>query len=71
MVTMKSTANGSSISVKQQKKPVKTVGILLDTKGPEIRTNKMENGGSIEKGKNIIVSMKEVVGTTGQILRFI
>ncbi len=42
----------------------KNIGILLDTKGPEIRTHTMENGGlELEKGKNIIVSMKEVVGT--------
>ncbi|MBY0212985.1 pyruvate kinase [Priestia aryabhattai] len=43
----------------------KTVGILLDTKGPEIRTNTMENGAiELEEGAEIIVSMKEVVGTT-------
>ncbi|KML07405.1 pyruvate kinase [Rossellomorea marisflavi] len=42
----------------------KNIGILLDTKGPEIRTHTMENGGiELEKGKNIIVSMQEVVGT--------
>ncbi len=42
----------------------KTVAILLDTKGPEIRTHNMENG-SIElvAGKNVIVSMDEVEGT--------
>ncbi|RLQ97961.1 pyruvate kinase [Falsibacillus albus] len=42
----------------------KTIGILLDTKGPEIRTNNMVNG-SIEltEGTNVIVSMKEVEGT--------
>ncbi len=43
----------------------KTVGILLDTKGPEIRTNTMENGAiELEEGSEIIVSMTEVVGTT-------
>ncbi|PPA71621.1 pyruvate kinase [Jeotgalibacillus proteolyticus] len=43
----------------------KNVGILLDTKGPEIRTNTMENGAiHLEAGNEIIVSMKEVVGTT-------
>ncbi len=43
----------------------KTVGILLDTKGPEIRTNTMENGAiELEEGAEIIVSMTEVVGTT-------
>jgi pyruvate kinase len=41
-----------------------TVGILLDTKGPEIRTNNMENDAiELEKGSEIIVSMKEVLGT--------
>lgn len=41
----------------------KTVGILLDTKGPEIRTHSMENG-SVElvKGETIEVSMTEVLG---------
>lgn len=41
----------------------KTVGILLDTKGPEIRTHSMENG-SVElvKGEKIEVSMTEVLG---------
>ncbi len=42
----------------------KTVGILLDTKGPEIRTNNMENGAiELESGKKVIVSMTEVLGT--------
>ncbi|MEJ9150792.1 pyruvate kinase [Bacillus smithii] len=42
----------------------KTVGILLDTKGPEIRTHNMENGAvELKKGTNVIVSMKEVTGT--------
>jgi len=42
----------------------KTVAILLDTKGPEIRTHNMQ-GGSIElkSGENVIVSMTEVEGT--------
>ncbi|TFE00939.1 pyruvate kinase [Jeotgalibacillus salarius] len=43
----------------------KNVGILLDTKGPEIRTNTMENGAiELEAGNEITVSMEEVVGTT-------
>lgn len=43
----------------------KTVGILLDTKGPEIRTNNMQDGAiELTQGSNIIVSMKEVLGTT-------
>ena len=42
----------------------KTVGILLDTKGPEIRTNNMENDAiELEKGSEVIVSMSEVLGT--------
>ncbi|MGG0644745.1 pyruvate kinase [Sporosarcina gallistercoris] len=42
----------------------KTVGILLDTKGPEIRTHSMENGLiELTAGQKIDVSMHEVVGT--------
>ncbi|WP_419881904.1 pyruvate kinase [Peribacillus sp. B-H-3] len=42
----------------------KQVAILLDTKGPEIRTNNMENGAiELTAGSNIIVSMTEVLGT--------
>lgn len=46
------------------KKTGKQVAILLDTKGPEIRTNNMENG-TIEMtaGSNCIISMTEVLGT--------
>lgn len=43
----------------------KNVAILLDTKGPEIRTNNMENGAiELKAGNEITVSMKEVLGTT-------
>ncbi|WP_160723977.1 pyruvate kinase [Bacillus sp. USDA818B3_A] len=43
----------------------KTVAILLDTKGPEIRTHNMQNGAiELTAGNNIIVSMNEVEGTT-------
>lgn len=43
----------------------KTVGILLDTKGPEIRTHNMQNGViELEKGNDVIVSMTEVEGTS-------
>ncbi|WP_214269482.1 pyruvate kinase [Staphylococcus pseudoxylosus] len=43
----------------------KTVGILLDTKGPEIRTHNMQNGViELEKGNEVIVSMTEVEGTS-------
>lgn len=42
----------------------KNIAILLDTKGPEIRTNTMENGAiELEVGNEIIISMTEVVGT--------
>ncbi|GGM26662.1 pyruvate kinase [Paraliobacillus quinghaiensis] len=42
----------------------KTVAILLDTKGPEIRTNSMKNGEvEVVKGSTINISMKEVEGT--------
>jgi pyruvate kinase len=43
----------------------KNAAILLDTKGPEIRTNNMVNGAiELKAGENIIVSMTEVEGTT-------
>lgn len=43
----------------------KTVAILLDTKGPEIRTNNMVDGAiELVAGNDIIVSMNEVEGTT-------
>jgi pyruvate kinase len=42
----------------------KTVAILLDTKGPEIRTHNMQNGAiELKAGETIIVSMNEVEGT--------
>ncbi|EHJ08680.1 pyruvate kinase [Staphylococcus simiae] len=42
----------------------KTVAILLDTKGPEIRTHNMKNGViELERGNEVIVSMNEVEGT--------
>lgn len=41
----------------------KTVAILLDTKGPEIRTNDMENGAvELTAGQDISVSMNQVLG---------
>ncbi|WP_445506350.1 pyruvate kinase [Niallia sp. 03190] len=43
----------------------KNIAILLDTKGPEIRTNNMKDGAiELEAGKDIIISMTEVEGTT-------
>lgn len=49
---------------KVSKKLGKTIGILLDTKGPEIRTHDMKDGLIVlEKGKEIIVSMSQVEGT--------
>lgn len=46
------------------KKTGKVVGVLLDTKGPEIRTHSMKNG-QIEliTGQHIDISMNEVEGT--------
>ncbi|MCQ9278038.1 pyruvate kinase [Staphylococcus borealis] len=42
----------------------KTIGILLDTKGPEIRTHDMKDGLiMLEKGKEVIISMSQVEGT--------
>ncbi|MDQ0270095.1 pyruvate kinase [Cytobacillus purgationiresistens] len=41
-----------------------TIAILLDTKGPEIRTNNMRDGAiELVAGNDIIVSMNEVEGT--------
>ncbi len=40
------------------------IGIMLDTKGPEIRTHKMENGKiELTKGEDIRISMTELLGT--------
>lgn len=42
----------------------KRVAILLDTKGPEIRTNEMENGAiTLKTGDSVRLSMTEVLGT--------
>lgn len=47
-----------------RKETGKNLAILLDTKGPEIRTNEMENGAILlVKGNDVIVSMNEVLGT--------
>ncbi|WP_110927202.1 pyruvate kinase [Bacillus massiliglaciei] len=47
-----------------EKQAEKRVAILLDTKGPEIRTNNMENGSiTLTAGSDIIISMTEVLGT--------
>jgi pyruvate kinase len=45
----------------------KIVGILLDTKGPEIRTHKMENDAiELESGQTIEISMTEVLGNNSR-----
>ncbi|MCZ8536270.1 pyruvate kinase [Paenisporosarcina quisquiliarum] len=45
------------------KKTGKIVGILLDTKGPEIRTHQMENDAiELESGQALAISMTEVLG---------
>ncbi|MFO7341681.1 MAG: pyruvate kinase [Caldibacillus debilis] len=42
----------------------KNVALLLDTKGPEIRTHDMENGAvELRKGDIVRISMEEVLGT--------
>jgi len=42
----------------------KHIGLMLDTKGPEIRTHNMKNGSiQLTKGNTVRVSMKEVEGT--------
>lgn len=42
----------------------KTVAILLDTQGPEIRTKTFENGEAfLRRGENVIITMHEVEGT--------
>lgn len=42
----------------------KNVAILLDTKGPEIRTHAMENGAiELAVGQEVVISMTEVLGT--------
>ncbi|MFX3623936.1 MAG: pyruvate kinase [Ectobacillus sp.] len=42
----------------------KTVAILLDTKGPEIRTHDFENGqAELKTGQEVIISMEPVLGT--------
>ncbi|GEK90966.1 pyruvate kinase [Alkalibacterium kapii] len=49
---------------KASEKTGKMVGIMLDTKGPEIRTNNMKDGAiTITKGDTVRVSMTEVEGT--------
>jgi len=41
------------------------VGILLDTRGPEIRTHLFEDGGvNLTAGQSVKVAMEEVLGTT-------
>ncbi|GAE34116.1 pyruvate kinase [Halalkalibacter akibai] len=46
----------------------KTVAILLDTKGPEIRTQQLENGvAELKIGDELIISMTEVVGNNKKI----
>ncbi|MBP5694196.1 MAG: pyruvate kinase, partial [Bacilli bacterium] len=44
------------------------IPVMLDTKGPEVRTHDMENGKiEIKKGQITRISMKEVLGTPEKI----
>ncbi|WP_248253392.1 pyruvate kinase [Fictibacillus marinisediminis] len=46
----------------------KTVAILLDTKGPEIRTQTLEGGvAELQSGEELVISMEEVMGTSQKI----
>lgn len=50
------------------KRTGRTVAILLDTKGPEIRTHNMENGAiELKEGSKLVISMSEVLGTPEKI----
>ncbi|KMK74555.1 pyruvate kinase [Alkalihalobacillus pseudalcaliphilus] len=50
------------------KRTGKNVAILLDTKGPEIRTQTLENGvAELRAGQKLIVSMNEIVGNSERI----
>ncbi len=54
--------------MKQQKQTGKKVAILLDTKGPEIRTQTLEGGvAELKIGEELIISMTEVVGNDKKI----
>ena len=49
---------------KASEKTGKMVGIMLDTKGPEIRTHNMKDGAiTLTKGDTVRISMSEVEGT--------
>ncbi|MBB5172724.1 pyruvate kinase [Texcoconibacillus texcoconensis] len=53
---------------KAAKKAGKDIAILLDTKGPEIRTQTLEGGeAELEEGSEVVVSMEEVVGNKNKI----
>lgn len=41
----------------------KTVGILLDTKGPEIRTGEFAEDTMLDAGQNVVITMEDVIGT--------
>src|SRR5699024_8952133 len=46
------------------KKMNKTIGILLDLQGPEIRTAKFENGAAeLVRGEYVYITMEDVLGT--------
>jgi pyruvate kinase len=58
-------ANARALSTKLDRH----IGVLLDTKGPEIRTGKLVDAKPIEliAGQQIIVTTQEILGDTSQI----
>src|SRR5699024_7654106 len=51
-----------------EKETGKKIGILLDTKGPEIRTHKMKNGKIyLQKNQELMITGEEVEGTEEKI----
>ena len=61
---------GRMKALKKLRKEMKVpIAILLDTKGPEIRTGVLENGQKVtlEEGKKIVLTTEEVVGNSSRV----
>ena len=61
---------GRMKALKKLRKEMKVpIAILLDTKGPEIRTGVLENGQKVmlEEGKKLVLTTEEVVGNSSRI----